>query len=126
MAFIYRLTSGSLHFVSGVERTGWQWMIQLVGHSFIFWSAKYAGSSAWGRDLGLGPFLKLSWIGQSGMCRRDFTELLSVASFSTAPDVLLTHVGGNDVAKQSGKSLVLEILRDLRSWKTKYLSSRIV
>ena len=39
---------------------------------------------------------------------------------STPPDVLLIHLGSNDLAKQSGESLILDILRDLRCWKTKY------
>ena len=42
------------------------------------------------------------------------------------PYALLIHLGGSDLAKRSGKSIVLDSLRDLRSWKTKYLFSRIV
>ena len=36
------------------------------------------------------------------------------------PDVLLIRLGGGyDLAGQSGKSVMLDILRDLRNWKAK-------
>ena len=46
-------------------------------------------------------------------------ELASQVTMDVLPDILVVHWGGNDLAQRSGKSLVLQVIADLRvfvSW----------
>ena len=42
------------------------------------------------------------------------------------PDILLVHLGGNDLGRPPGKVIVLEILRDLQELKGKFPAMKIV
>ena len=60
------------------------------------------------------------------MCWDEFMKMAAFGTPGLPSDVLFIHLGGNDLAKWSGKSIVLDILRDLRAWKAMYPSTRIV
>ena len=97
---------------SGPIRTGRCRQVVILGHSFVFWSAKYAAQSAWGSDLGLGDRAQIEWKGIRGLL---WCQVCRMATFGTQPpDVLLIHLRGNDLAKFGGKALILDVLRDLR------------
>nr|XP_033818503.1 uncharacterized protein LOC117368868 [Geotrypetes seraphini] len=88
----------------------------IVGHSFVHWAAERAGIRPGGRHLGLGHRgLRVSWWGQRGMRWSQLLLLLEgLRSRSRHPDMLLVHLGGNDVDVCTGKDLVNLIKDDLR------------
>ena len=47
-------------------------------------------------------------------------------SVLTSPDVLLVHLGGNDLPRLSGKALVLDIMHDFKWLNARYPSMRIL
>uniref|UniRef100_A0ABM5GQZ0 SGNH hydrolase-type esterase domain-containing protein n=1 Tax=Pogona vitticeps TaxID=103695 RepID=A0ABM5GQZ0_9SAUR len=97
--------------------------IMIVGHSYIFWAARYAANSHWGSDLGLGAQASISWKGRRGM---RWIQLGRVTAFdSSPPDILLIHLGGNDLPQVPGKALILDILRDLARLHASYPLMRI-
>nr|XP_033796710.1 elastin-like [Geotrypetes seraphini] len=88
----------------------------IVGHSFIHWASERAGIRPGGRHLGLGHMgLRVSWWGQRGMRWSQLLVLLTdLRSRTSHPDILLIHLGGNDVDAWTGKDLVNRIKDDLR------------
>nr|XP_033794721.1 uncharacterized protein LOC117357763 isoform X2 [Geotrypetes seraphini] len=88
----------------------------IVGHSYIHWAAERAAIRPGGRHLGLSHRgLHVSWWGQRGMRWSQLLTLLErLRSRPRHPDLLLLHLGGNDVDACSGKDLVNLIRDDLR------------
>nr|XP_033809996.1 uncharacterized protein LOC117364660 isoform X1 [Geotrypetes seraphini] len=88
----------------------------IVGHSFVHWASERAGIRPGGRHLGLGHLgLRVSWWGQRGMRWSQLLLLLTdLRSRTSPPDILLIHLGGNDVDAWTGKDLVNRIKDDLR------------
>lgn len=98
--------------------------VAIVGHSYVYWAAHYAASSRWGSDLGLGALASISWKGMRGM---QWVQFGRMASFgNTPPDILVVHLGGNDLPQLPGKALILDILRDLCRLHDLYPAMRIV
>uniref|UniRef100_A0ABM5G3U9 Uncharacterized protein isoform X2 n=1 Tax=Pogona vitticeps TaxID=103695 RepID=A0ABM5G3U9_9SAUR len=96
----------------------------IIGHSFVYWAARYAASSPWGSDLGLGAHIHITWHGLRGM---RWIQLGRLTAFGQSPpDILVIHLGGNDLPASAGKALTLDILRDLKMLKTRYPRMRIV
>nr|XP_033817353.1 uncharacterized protein LOC117368118 isoform X2 [Geotrypetes seraphini] len=93
------------------QRTVW-----IVGHSFVHWAGERAAIRPGGQHLGLQHLgIRVSWWGQRGMRWHQLLPLL--ADFRRRPrrpDILLLHLGGNDVDSQTGKHLIDTILGDLR------------
>ena len=68
--------------------------------------------SPWGSDLGLGARAHISWKGLLGIL---WSQLCRVEAFGQfPPDVVGVHLGSNDLAKVSGKALILDILHNLK------------
>lgn len=72
--------------------------ILLIGHSYIFWAAKFAARSSWGQNLGLRASALLHWRGRQEMCRAEFLDVAVREAQGWSPDVLLVHLGGNDLS----------------------------
>ena len=98
--------------------------ILVISYSYLFWVACYAVKLAWGCNLGLGAKAQIEWRGQRGMLWCQFCR--AAAFDSWPPDVLLIHLRGNDLAKCSSKSLILDITCDLRWLKVKYSAMQII
>ncbi|KAJ7341559.1 hypothetical protein JRQ81_005805, partial [Phrynocephalus forsythii] len=100
--------------------------ILIIGHSFIYWTARFATRSAWGSQLSLGAFAIVEWRDRHGLRWADVLPMALQLAEGRAPDILLTHAGGNDLGKQMGISLIMEITRDLTTWKTQYPGSKVI
>ena len=83
-----------------------------------------AASSPWGNDLGLGAHAYITWKGLRGMQWIQFSRM--TAFDQTPPDILVIHLGGNDLPRSSGKAVILDILRDLGRLNDRYPAMRIV
>nr|XP_033772695.1 uncharacterized protein LOC117346746 isoform X2 [Geotrypetes seraphini] len=95
---------------------GRSYSLWIIGHSFIHWASERAAIRPGGRHLGLSHLgLHVSWWGQRGMRWSQLLLLLErLRSCPRHPDLLLLHLGGNDVDACSGKDLVNLIKDDLR------------
>ena len=98
--------------------------VWIVGHSYIYWAERYAATSSWGRDLGLGALAHITWKGTRGMQWIQFNR--TTAFGPSPPDVLVVHLGGNDLPRFASKALIIDILRDLNWLKRRYPSLRIL
>ncbi|XP_069098624.1 uncharacterized protein [Pleurodeles waltl] len=100
----------------------------LVGHSFVHWVAKFAEKQIYGRSLGLpSRHHEVRWWGKSGM------RWGSLLPFITGnlpqwgcPDLLLIHLGENDLVKLSGLTLIQLMQRDLELLKQKLCGTCLV
>lgn len=112
--------------VAGFSVLGRRCRILLLGHSFIYWAARFAARSSWGLNLGLGASAFLHWKGIRGMRWSQFMDVAIKESHGWVPDILVVHLGGNDIATQPGKHLILSILADFREWRDKFPHCNII
>ncbi|XP_020644458.3 uncharacterized protein LOC110076555 [Pogona vitticeps] len=109
---------------SGPLGSGRRRHIVIIGHSYIHWAERYAATSSWGSDLGLGAHAHITW---KGLCDMQWNQLCRLAAFGQfPPDVLVVHLGGDDLPKLTGKALILDIIRNLKWLNAKYPTMRIV
>nr|XP_033797228.1 uncharacterized protein LOC117359128 [Geotrypetes seraphini] len=96
--------------------SGSRYSLWIVGHSYVHWAAERALIRPGGRHLGLGSQgLRVSWWGQRGMRWSQLLLLMErLRSRPRHPDILLIHLGGNDVDSCSGKDLINIVKDDLR------------
>nr|XP_033777770.1 uncharacterized protein LOC117349008 isoform X1 [Geotrypetes seraphini] len=96
--------------------SGSRYSLWIVGHSYVHWAAERALIRPGGRHLGLGSQgLRVSWWGQRGMRWSQLLLLMErLRSRPRHPDILLIHLGGNDVDSCSGKDLINTVKDDLR------------
>uniref|UniRef100_A0ABM5FV92 SGNH hydrolase-type esterase domain-containing protein n=1 Tax=Pogona vitticeps TaxID=103695 RepID=A0ABM5FV92_9SAUR len=98
--------------------------IIIIGHSFVFWAERYAATSPWGSNLGLDDRALVEWKGSRGML---WSQLCRAAAFARQPpDMLLIHLGGNDLAQYPGKALIIDVVRDLSCLRRTYAEMRLV
>lgn len=85
----------------------------ICGHSYVFWAAHRAGRSAFGTQLGLGRWADITWMGRQEMQWSGLLPLLFEEYKGPVPQVLMIHLGGNDLGLVKGKALVLQVTDDL-------------
>ncbi|XP_075047299.1 uncharacterized protein LOC142107394 [Mixophyes fleayi] len=95
--------------VSGVDaRTISVWFF---GHSFIFWAGmhQFAGCCPW-----VPANSDIIWIGHRGMRWRQFLSVLSCEIAARGvPDILVVHLGGNDIGQMKSLELIINIRDDI-------------
>ncbi|KAJ7344908.1 hypothetical protein JRQ81_000858, partial [Phrynocephalus forsythii] len=55
-----------------------------------------------------------------------FERIARLATAGHPPDVMLVHLGGNDIGCQTGKSLAQDIVHDLTAWKEDAPEAKLV
>lgn len=87
----------------------------ILGHSYVYRGALRADVRKNGRQLGFNRAdMQVRWIGLRGMVwSRVLSEFQFHARCDRAPDVLLLHVGGNDMALRPSRHLIRDIKMDL-------------
>nr|XP_033773459.1 collagen alpha-2(I) chain-like [Geotrypetes seraphini] len=102
--------------------------VWIVGHSFVHWAGERAVIRPGGQHLGLhhrGVYV--SWWGQRGMRWHQLLPLLEdLRHRARCPDLLLFHLGGNDVDAISGKHLIDMVIGDLGVVQGWFPSARLV
>ena len=87
-----------------------QLRVVVFGHSYVHWAMKHAVRTGWGRNVSLGAFAMLKWKGKWGMLWPDLLGL-ALLDFEHAPlNLMVVHLGGNDLTIRKGKSLILQII----------------
>ncbi|XP_078502436.1 uncharacterized protein LOC144756516 [Lissotriton helveticus] len=87
----------------------------IVGHSFVHWASKYAERQIYGRNLGLkGHLHEVQWWGKGGMRWGALLPWLAkMLPQRGCPDLLIIHLGENDLVQLSGLALLQLMQRDL-------------
>ncbi|XP_069812933.1 uncharacterized protein [Dendropsophus ebraccatus] len=94
-------------------------LVWIFGHSYVARGARRADVRPNGRQLGFSRDVAvLRWLGFSGMVwSRVLPELQRFVGLDRVPNVLVLHVGGNDLGVQPMRELVRDIKNDLfRIW----------
>ncbi|KAJ8248485.1 hypothetical protein GJAV_G00242540 [Gymnothorax javanicus] len=91
--------------------------VWVCGHSLVFWAEKRAKSPEYGMQLGMDPSrVRVWWKGLQGMTWDQLLPLLLKLKGSWPnPDVIILHLGGNDLGKTDTKVLLESVKKDLAS-----------
>ncbi|CAJ0966975.1 unnamed protein product [Ranitomeya imitator] len=94
-------------------------LVWIMGHSFVFWAAERAAVRPDGRQLGFSrDVATLRWIGKRGMTWSQFLpDFHRFVRWDQVPQILVIHLGGNDLGKRPCRKLIKDIKFDvLRLW----------
>ncbi|CAJ0926054.1 unnamed protein product, partial [Ranitomeya imitator] len=94
-------------------------LVWIFGHSYVYWGAQRADVRSEGRQLGFDrEEAVIRWLGFWGLVwRRVPKEINDGARLDKAPDILVLHVGGNDLGARPFRELIKYIKQDcLRLW----------
>lgn len=96
-------------------------LVWILGHSFVFWGSLRAEVRPDGRQLGFArEEVLIRWLGKRGMTWAGvLPEFHRFARLDRPPDVLVLHVGGNDLGVRPFRELIRDIKFDmLRLWSS--------
>lgn len=87
-------------------------MVWIMGHSYVCWGARRGDARRDGRQLGFDKReVYIKWLGVPGMLwSRLLPEVKKHALREGPPDVLILHLGGNDLSIRS----MVDISRDIK------------
>ncbi|KAM4031870.1 uncharacterized protein ACNLHF_019241 [Anomaloglossus baeobatrachus] len=90
-------------------------LVWILGHSYVYWGALRADVRHDGRQLGVSVTeARVKWLGIRGMTwGRVRPEVAYYSRMDRDPDVLILHVGGNDLGIRSARELKRDIKLDL-------------
>ncbi|XP_066437239.1 armadillo repeat-containing X-linked protein 2-like isoform X2 [Eleutherodactylus coqui] len=114
--------------VSNLERDGRPALVWILGDSYVFWGAERAGVRPNGRQL---RFQKseaiVRWMGIRGMTWGSVLEEVERrVRWDRAPEVLVIHVGGNDLGKRRFRDLSRDIRYDCLRLQASYPGTVVV
>nr|XP_060644484.1 uncharacterized protein LOC132783356 isoform X1 [Anolis sagrei ordinatus] len=92
--------------------------ILIFGHSYVHWAERYARNTPFGQHLGFASTASVEWKGVRGLHWDGLIPLLFQDRSGPPPDVLVLHLGGNDLGLLNGRALYLQARADiLRIWQ---------
>ncbi|XP_052006775.1 uncharacterized protein LOC127660519 isoform X14 [Xyrauchen texanus] len=94
--------------------------VWICGHSLVFWAEKRATSPEFGMQLGMHPdSVRIWWKGVQGMKWEQLLPLLlQLKDNWPKPDVLIVHLGGNDISTTAPEVFIETVKKDLTSIKS--------
>ncbi|XP_037321498.2 uncharacterized protein si:dkeyp-121d4.3 [Pungitius pungitius] len=94
--------------------------VWICGHSLVFWAESRAKSPEVGMQLGMDPSkVGIWWKGTQGMTWSQLLPQLHQLKVTWPnPDVLIMHLGGNDLSTDSPTDLLASVKKDLTSMKS--------
>ncbi|XP_053168255.1 uncharacterized protein LOC128352078 [Hemicordylus capensis] len=94
--------------------------VLMCGHSLVFWAFRRASTTRWGSQLGLGSKASVYWLGMRGMLWNQLLPALREhLDRFPIPDILVLHLGENDLGRRPGLAILQQASSDLsilRSW----------
>ncbi|XP_075065136.1 uncharacterized protein LOC142152406 [Mixophyes fleayi] len=97
--------------------------IWVVGHSFIFWAAKHRIAERWS---GFTHPVDIRWLGKRGMVWAALIPKLGEEiEVHGTPDIVVIHLGGNDVGKGKSLDLIINIREDLAQIHARWPSMKV-
>ncbi|XP_041423511.1 uncharacterized protein LOC121395057 [Xenopus laevis] len=87
----------------------------IIGHSYIYRAVRRAAKQEYGTNLNLDKQqVKVTWLGLRGAIWHNLLAMLSqMISRWGQPDIVLIHLGGNDIGKEKTIEIIRFIRRDL-------------
>ncbi|XP_077103010.1 uncharacterized protein LOC143753955 isoform X1 [Siphateles boraxobius] len=94
--------------------------VWICGHSLVFWAEKRATSPEFGVQLGMHPnCVRICWKGVQGMTWQQLVPLLlQLKDNWPKPDVLIIHLGGNDITTTAPEAFISTVKKDMTSLKS--------
>uniref|UniRef100_A0A671L8H1 Si:dkeyp-121d4.3 n=1 Tax=Sinocyclocheilus anshuiensis TaxID=1608454 RepID=A0A671L8H1_9TELE len=94
--------------------------VWICGHSLVFWAEKRATSPEYGVQLGMHPdSVRILWKGVQGMTWQQLVPLLlQLKDNWPKPDVLIIHLGGNDISTTDPEAFIETVKKDMTSLKS--------
>ncbi|XP_038620735.1 tumor susceptibility gene 101 protein isoform X2 [Tachyglossus aculeatus] len=91
-----------------------QKQVWICGHSYVFWAEKRALKRSFGPQLGIRvEDAKLHWLGKSGMMWDQLIPtLIQSRRRLPDPDVLVVHLGGNDLGATRLLDIIIRMKKD--------------
>ncbi|XP_037554159.1 uncharacterized protein si:dkeyp-121d4.3 [Nematolebias whitei] len=91
--------------------------VWICGHSLVYWAESRAKSPEVGMQLGMDPSkVTIWWKGIQGMTWSQLLPQLHQLKITWPnPDVLIVHLGGNDLCTESPTNLLASVKKDLTS-----------
>ncbi|XP_053142178.1 uncharacterized protein LOC128340709 [Hemicordylus capensis] len=88
--------------------------VLMCDHLLVFWAFKRASTSHWGSQLGMGRTASVYWLGMRGMLWNQLLPAIRehLARFPR-PDVLVLHLGENDLGRRTGLAIIQQASSDL-------------
>nr|XP_034976522.1 tumor susceptibility gene 101 protein isoform X2 [Zootoca vivipara] len=114
--------------VTTVDGRRKQKQVWICGHSYVFWAEKRALERSFGPQLGIRlEDAKLHWLGKSGMTWDQLIpSLLHTRRRLTDPDILVVHLGGNDLATYEAFNIIKQMKKDIIHIKRTFKNSILV
>ncbi|XP_042302597.1 tumor susceptibility gene 101 protein isoform X1 [Sceloporus undulatus] len=102
--------------------------VWICGHSYVFWAESRALERSYGPQLGIRlEDAKLHWLGKSGMTWDQLIPtLLHARRRLTDPDILVIHLGGNDLGTDRNVDIINRMKKDLGHLKQIFKNSILV
>lgn len=103
-------------------------LIWILGHSYVFLGERRADMRPNGRQLGISrEEACIRWIGRPGMqWARVLPEVQHFACIDRPPDVLVLHVGGNDLGGHPIRELIKDVEIDFLRLRTSFPEMLII
>ncbi|KAM6922319.1 uncharacterized protein PEZ65_010742 isoform 1-T1 [Lycodopsis pacificus] len=94
--------------------------VWICGHSLVYWAESRAKSPEVGMQLGMNPSkVTIWWKGTQGMTWSQLLPQLHQLKVTWPnPDVLIMHLGGNDLSTDSPTDLLASVKKDLTSMRS--------
>ncbi|XP_076598707.1 uncharacterized protein LOC143327925 isoform X2 [Chaetodon auriga] len=94
--------------------------VWICGHSLVYWAESRAKSAEVGMQLGMDPSkVAIWWKGTQGMTWPQLLPQLHQLKVTWPnPDVLIMHLGGNDLSTDSPTDLLASVKKDLTSMRS--------
>ncbi|PIO39553.1 hypothetical protein AB205_0008570 [Aquarana catesbeiana] len=110
------------------SKTGSECLVWILGHSYVFLGAEQAALKPEGQQLGFPRGqVRIKWIGVPGMLwSRVLREVEHYCRLDRPPDVLLLHVGGNDLGIRASRELSRDIKFDFLRLRSMFPNTIIV
>ncbi|XP_053249193.1 tumor susceptibility gene 101 protein isoform X2 [Podarcis raffonei] len=114
--------------VTTVDGRRKQKQVWICGHSYVFWAEKRALERSFGPQLGIRlEDAKLHWLGKSGMTWDQLIpSLLRTRRRLTDPDILVVHLGGNDLGTYADYDIIRQMKKDIIHIKITFKNSILV
>ncbi|KAM5140492.1 uncharacterized protein ACMZJ9_014352 [Mantella aurantiaca] len=108
--------------------TGEKRMVWIVGHSFIYWAERRAAYKAYFENLDINTTdEQILWSGIKGLSGANlFSTLSDLCSRWPLPNILIIHVGGDDIGKMLRLELVHTLKSDLLNFKKNFPNTVVV
>ncbi|XP_067320884.1 uncharacterized protein [Anolis sagrei] len=100
--------------------------VLICGHSYVHWAERQARRGHYGQHLGLGSTAFVDWRGRRGLRWDGLIPLLFDSSVMRCPDILVIHLGGNDLGLLKGRALFLQAVSDMRKILDRWPQTHLV